>query len=197
MYIRGALKIGLVAPVKPFHPYSVDDLAPLLDLHYLRIPPWLWFRFHGKLLSTQAAVNADGEYQWPHHEGNLPPPARSDLPTMNRLGMQETTLQRTPHKRYASPRNAATGTRFPSTWRSEFSTTPVLPLRAILNPTYTQFLSCESSKVASRSHSSWPTPPILINKSAVAWVSLIRVFAALLYRLGLSFSSVLLNNSIG
>ena len=43
MYIRGALKIGLVAPVKPFHPYSVDDLAPLLDLHYLRIPPWLWF----------------------------------------------------------------------------------------------------------------------------------------------------------
>ena len=43
MYIRGALKIGLVAPVKPFHPYLVDDLAPLLDLHYLRISPWLWF----------------------------------------------------------------------------------------------------------------------------------------------------------
>ncbi len=44
MYIRGALKIGLVAPMKPFHPYLVDDLAPLLDLHYLRISPWLWFR---------------------------------------------------------------------------------------------------------------------------------------------------------
>ena len=43
MYIRGALRIGLVAPVKPFHPYLVDDLAPLLDLHYLRISPWLWF----------------------------------------------------------------------------------------------------------------------------------------------------------
>ena len=41
---RGALKIGLVAPVKPFHPYLVDDLAPRLDVHYLRIPRWLWFR---------------------------------------------------------------------------------------------------------------------------------------------------------
>ena len=38
------MKIGLVAPVKPSHPYLVDDPAPLLDLHYLRISPWLWFR---------------------------------------------------------------------------------------------------------------------------------------------------------
>ena len=44
MYIRGALKIGLVAPVKPLHPYLVDDLVPLLDLHCLRISPWFWFR---------------------------------------------------------------------------------------------------------------------------------------------------------
>ena len=43
MYIRGAMKIGLVPPVKPSHPYLGDDPAPLLDLHYLRISPWLWF----------------------------------------------------------------------------------------------------------------------------------------------------------
>ena len=33
----------MVAPVKPFHPYLVDDLVPLLDLHCLRISPWFWF----------------------------------------------------------------------------------------------------------------------------------------------------------
>ena len=44
MYIRGAMKIGLVAPVKPSHPCLEDDPAPLFDLHYLRISPWLWFR---------------------------------------------------------------------------------------------------------------------------------------------------------
>ena len=38
------MKIGLVAPVKPSHPYLENDPAPLLDLHYLRISPWLWFR---------------------------------------------------------------------------------------------------------------------------------------------------------
>ena len=37
------MKIGLVAPVKPSHPYLENDPAPLLDLHYLRISPWLWF----------------------------------------------------------------------------------------------------------------------------------------------------------
>ena len=37
------MKIGLVVPVKPSHPYLEDDPAPLLDLHYLRISPWLWF----------------------------------------------------------------------------------------------------------------------------------------------------------
>ena len=43
MYIRGAMKIGLVAPVKPSYPYLENDPAPLFDLHYLRISPWLWF----------------------------------------------------------------------------------------------------------------------------------------------------------
>ena len=43
MYIRGATKIGLVAPVKPSHPYLESDPSLLLDLHYLRISPWLWF----------------------------------------------------------------------------------------------------------------------------------------------------------
>ena len=37
------MKIGLVAPVKPTHPYLENDPAPLFDLHYLCIPPWLWF----------------------------------------------------------------------------------------------------------------------------------------------------------
>ena len=37
------MKIGLVAPVKPSHPYLENGPAPLLDLHYLRISPWLWF----------------------------------------------------------------------------------------------------------------------------------------------------------
>ena len=43
MYIRGAMKIGLVASVKPSHPYLENDPVPLFDLHYLRISPWLWF----------------------------------------------------------------------------------------------------------------------------------------------------------
>ena len=38
------MKIGLVASVKPSHPYLENDPAPLFDLHYLRISPWLWFR---------------------------------------------------------------------------------------------------------------------------------------------------------
>ena len=37
------MKIGWVAPVKPSHPYLENDPAPLFDLHYLRISPWLWF----------------------------------------------------------------------------------------------------------------------------------------------------------
>ena len=43
MYIRWAMKISLVAPVKHSQPYLENDLAPPLDLHYLRISPWLWF----------------------------------------------------------------------------------------------------------------------------------------------------------
>ena len=38
------MKIGLVASVKPSHPYLENDPVPLFDLHYLRISPWLWFR---------------------------------------------------------------------------------------------------------------------------------------------------------
>ena len=38
------MKIGLVAPVKPSHPYLKDGPASLLNLHYLHIPPWLRFR---------------------------------------------------------------------------------------------------------------------------------------------------------
>ena len=38
------MKIGLVAPVKPSHPYLENDPAPLFDLHYRRPAPWLWFR---------------------------------------------------------------------------------------------------------------------------------------------------------
>ena len=37
------MKIGWVASVKPSHPYLENDPAPLFDLHYLRILPWLWF----------------------------------------------------------------------------------------------------------------------------------------------------------
>ena len=37
------MKIGLVAPVKPSHPYLKDGPASLLNLHYLHIPPWLRF----------------------------------------------------------------------------------------------------------------------------------------------------------
>ena len=37
------MKIGLVASVKPSHPYLENDPVPLFDLHYLRISPWLWF----------------------------------------------------------------------------------------------------------------------------------------------------------
>ena len=42
--MRGAMKIGWVAPVKPSHPYLENGPAPLFDLHYLRISPWLWFK---------------------------------------------------------------------------------------------------------------------------------------------------------
>ena len=46
------MKIGLVAPVKPSRPYLENAQAPLLDLHYLRVSPWLWFRVphHGLIL---------------------------------------------------------------------------------------------------------------------------------------------------
>ena len=37
------MKIGLAAPEKPSHLYLENDPSPLLDLHYLRISPWLWF----------------------------------------------------------------------------------------------------------------------------------------------------------
>ncbi len=37
------MKIGLVAPVKPSHPYLKNDLAQPLDLLHLRISPWLGF----------------------------------------------------------------------------------------------------------------------------------------------------------
>ena len=37
------MKIGWVALVKPSHPYLENGPAPLVDLHYLRISPWLWF----------------------------------------------------------------------------------------------------------------------------------------------------------
>ena len=47
------MKIGWVAPVKPSHPYLENDPAPLFDLHYLRISPWLWF-------STMANLTDDG-----------------------------------------------------------------------------------------------------------------------------------------
>ena len=52
MYIRGATKIGLVEPVKPSHPYLENGPAPLLDLHYLRISPWLWFSYDVDVLVT-------------------------------------------------------------------------------------------------------------------------------------------------
>ena len=48
MCICGAMKIGLVTPVKPSHPYLENDPAPLFDLHCLRISPWLWFRMDGR-----------------------------------------------------------------------------------------------------------------------------------------------------
>ena len=38
------MKIVWVALVKPSHPYLENGPAPLVDLHYLRISPWLWFR---------------------------------------------------------------------------------------------------------------------------------------------------------
>ena len=37
------MKIVWVALVKPSHPYLENGPAPLVDLHYLRISPWLWF----------------------------------------------------------------------------------------------------------------------------------------------------------
>ena len=63
MYIRGAMKIGWVAPVKPSHPYLENDPAPLFDLHYLRISPWLWFR-HRILLPRP-------DLSWPIPDGQV------------------------------------------------------------------------------------------------------------------------------
>ena len=53
------MKIGWVAPVKPSHPYLENDPAPLFDLHYLRISPWLWFRrrAHGPSVFGYARVS--------------------------------------------------------------------------------------------------------------------------------------------
>ena len=51
------MKIGLIAPVKPTHPYLENDPAPLFDLHYLRISPWLWFRFDTNLAFHQTRYN--------------------------------------------------------------------------------------------------------------------------------------------
>ena len=42
MYIRGAMKIGWVAPVKASHPYLENGPATLFGLHHLRISPWFW-----------------------------------------------------------------------------------------------------------------------------------------------------------
>ena len=71
------MKIGLVAPVKPSHPYLENDPAPLLDLHYLRISPWLWFS-----ITTTGYQN--GPRFWSlanasdaHIKMALPPPMRS------------------------------------------------------------------------------------------------------------------------
>ena len=46
------MKIGLVALVKPSHPYLENGPAPLFDLHYLRISPWLWFSFMRSLAES-------------------------------------------------------------------------------------------------------------------------------------------------
>ena len=43
MYIRRAMKIDLGAPVNLFPPYLENDLALPLDLHYMRVSPWLQF----------------------------------------------------------------------------------------------------------------------------------------------------------
>ena len=47
------MKIGLVVSVKPSHPYLEDERAPLFDLHYLRISPWLWFSIQSVELRCQ------------------------------------------------------------------------------------------------------------------------------------------------
>ena len=52
------MKIGLVAPVKPSHPYLENDPAPLFDLHYLRISPWLGFSVISNL--TTRSYENDG-----------------------------------------------------------------------------------------------------------------------------------------
>ena len=57
------MKIGWVAPVKPSHPYLENDPAPLFDLHYLRISPWLWFR-HRILLPRP-------DLSWPIPDGQV------------------------------------------------------------------------------------------------------------------------------
>ena len=52
-----ALRIGLVASVKPSHPYLKNDPAQPLDFHHLRISPWLWFRWLETAQFTAMAVN--------------------------------------------------------------------------------------------------------------------------------------------
>ena len=60
------MKIGLVAPVKPSHPYLENDPAPLFALHYLRISPWLWFRLKefqdGLVLSNVLERTSKADY---------------------------------------------------------------------------------------------------------------------------------------
>ena len=51
------MKIGWVAPVKPSHPYLENDPAPLFDLHYLRISPWIWFSTTAALLTPVAIAD--------------------------------------------------------------------------------------------------------------------------------------------
>ena len=79
------MKIGLVAPVKPSHPYLENDPAPLFDLHYLRISPWLWFSFTGVGVGFQVHLLILHRPSQPLHEdvvGVAPFPVHADLDRM-------------------------------------------------------------------------------------------------------------------
>ena len=60
------MKIGLVAPVKLSHPYLENGPAPLLDLHYLRISPWLWFGRRRFSRSVSSGSIPLASYRWRH-----------------------------------------------------------------------------------------------------------------------------------